>query len=92
MIRRSDVIRTSIAQVRTMFPPRVFDLMRSVQLRCGEVTVEVGIAVVAEPSCRSGQRRWLRCPACSKRTNVVGFFASDPRVFGCRRCLGWRES
>jgi hypothetical protein len=90
MLLRSDVRRLSIRQIRSQFPPRAFREMHSVRLQLGNVVVSVDIAVLPEPTCKAGSRRWLICPSCGSKTTVLGFVSSDPSRCGCRSCLQWR--
>lgn len=87
MIRRTDVTRLTLAQLRTSYPPRVFSAMKSVHIQCGESIVDVELAVLPECTRKSGARRWLLCPSCQRKTNVIGFVSSNPMKYGCRACL-----
>jgi hypothetical protein len=87
MILRTHVPRVSIAQIRASFPPRVFAQLREVRLDRDGQAVMVGIEQMPDAGVFGGVKRWLICPACGRRTMVLGYH----ETWGCRRCLGWRE-
>lgn len=76
---RSDLVRVSIAGIRSRFTPQRFRLLSTVQLEHAGHLVEVRIIQHPCPAAYGGTRRWLLCPRCGSRAQTVG----------CHPELGW---
>ena len=93
MTWRSDCVLLRLPALRTRFPPREWEHVRSIRVAIGVHVVHLDVVVVDAPTCHGGQRRWLRCPnvsaGCRRLTSVVGLDVTTG-VVGCRVCMGWR--
>lgn len=84
-----EVTKIRITQIRATYLPAVFATKTSVPVLVGNHQTDVRITTTREPACFGGSRRWILCPACSRRTTVICFSAMHA-LFGCRRCLIYR--
>ncbi len=98
---RDQVERLTLKQVAARFPPRVFRKLRYVLVEAGGIRVRVELIDEESVGSFSGRRRWMRCPRCYRRTQVMGLVPdlSDDRgqpVLAGRQgdpdTLTWNES
>lgn len=92
-IYRDEVLaRTSLAQIRAAFAPRVFKKLTAVPVEAGGVRARIEIARLPHPSTKSNVRTWLIC-SCGAKTQVIGVVTDDDGqpMWKCARCSGgWR--
>lgn len=87
---RHQVARVSQRQLAAQFAPREWSNLTSVRAELDGLVADIELIRGPDPTCRGGQRRWLRCPgvACGALVTVIGVWNGR---WGCRRCLRWRS-
>ena len=88
VVYRDEVTRVSLASLRTQLTPRVFKSLKTITLEHAGVRCEVAIEVATGAGCLPGERRWLRCPGCGSKVNVVAVVDGQWRG---RCCAPWRH-
>lgn len=78
----------TLARLRSMYRPRRFRELSSIELDVDGVHTEIEIILEPGDGAVRGPRRWLRCHACRRRAVALGFVPGFS--WSCRTCLGWR--
>lgn len=86
---RDAVRRVSIAQLRAQFTPRRFRTLDRVSLAVEGQETFVSVVTEVGTGQVNGPRRWLVCPRCMRRVNVVGLV--EGVGWACRGCGRWRS-
>lgn len=89
MLYTDEVVRVSLAQIRGQYRPAGYRDLKQIRLEVPGEAVLVDIVKAPLATCHGGFRRWMVCPRCRARVNVIGY--AGTLGWGCARrdCLGW---
>jgi hypothetical protein len=83
-----ELVRVSTAKLKVELGPARWRATSLVRVEADGFASRVRVIDVAAPSAHGGRRRFLICPACSRRCTTLGLVPGAG--WCCRTCGGWR--